>query len=104
MDNNNNKSGNNFFSGFLLGVLVGGVIVFILGTKKGKKLLEAISEEGKENIASILNKASKIDNWDEESDDEEVMSGGEFKEKNNPIEMVKPKIRRFFRGVSKRVN
>lgn len=108
MNNNNNPTagsgqGNNFFSGFLLGVLVGGVIVFILGTKKGKKLLEAISEEGKENISSILDKASKIDNWDEESE-EPPMSGEEVKGKENPIEAVKPKIRRFFRGVSKRVN
>ncbi len=50
---NNNSSGNGFTSGFLFGALIGAGVVFFLGTKKGKKLLKTITEEGLEGIAEI---------------------------------------------------
>mgnify|MGYP001588353409 CR=1 FL=1 len=55
-----------FFGGFLLGLLVGAAVVFLLGTKKGKRLLKAISEEGIDNISNILDEASKTEDLDEE--------------------------------------
>ena len=97
MENNpstSSEQGNKFVNGFLLGALVGAGVVFFLGTEKGKKLLKAISEEGAENISSILEAAQKFENPDE-MDDEDVPG---------PIEAVKPKVKRFFRGVSKRFN
>ena len=48
MENNNHKSGGNFFSGFLLGALVGAGLVFLFGTEKGKKVLKAIGH--RENV------------------------------------------------------
>lgn len=104
MDNNNN-SGNNFLSGFLLGALIGAAVVFLLGTKKGKRLLKAISEEGIDNISNILDGANKTEDLDEVSGDkkEDILPKREFAVKENPIER-KPKVRRFFKGISRHLN
>lgn len=108
MDSNSNKSGNNFFSGFLLGALVGGALVFLLATKKGKKILETISEKGLDNISNILEEADKTADLDEVREEkEEITPKREIavKEaiKEKSIE-EKPKVRRFFRGISRRLN
>ena len=116
------SEGGKFFNGFLLGLLVGAALVFLFGTKKGKKLLKAISEEGAENISNILEKADKSANLKDEELDEIVEKPsftslspqasdghgkpegqGEFAVKETAIE-EKPKVRRFFRGISRRVN
>lgn len=105
MENDNRSSGNNFFSGFLLGALVGAAIVFLLGTKKGKKILKAISEEGSENITNLLNKIDKsVDLQEEvfEEDDDVILSENTSAEEN--VVKEKPKVKRFFRGISKRAN
>ena len=105
-NNNNNNSGNNFFSGFLIGALVGAAIVFLLGTKKGKKLLKAISEDGVDNISNLLEEANETEDLDEVMEDKpkkHFTSKREFSIKEPPIE-EKPKVRRFFRGISRRVN
>jgi hypothetical protein len=87
-------------------------VVFLLATKKGKKLLKAISEEGVDNISNILEKADKAVNLPDEDLDEIVEKPpnarasegqGEFAIKEKSIE-DKPKVRRFFRGISRRVN
>lgn len=111
---NNNRSGNNFFSGFILGALVGAAVVFLLGTKTGKKILKAISEEGSENIANLLNKINKsVDLQDEVFEDDPIFADasvdksagkGNKTEKRVVIE-EKPRVtRRFFRGISRHVN
>lgn len=47
--------GNGRFSdGFLLGALIGGAAVFLLGTKKGNKILKSITEEGLDGITEII--------------------------------------------------
>lgn len=119
MENNNNKSGGNFFSGFLLGTLVGAGLVFLFGTEKGKKVLKAISEEGAENISNILDKIDKsVDLPDESLEDPSFASTfakatvdkkasagkGSNDEEEILIKNDKSKTRRFFRGISKRVN
>ena len=105
MDNNSN-SNNNFFSGFLLGLLVGAAVVFLLGTKKGKKLLKAISEDGVDNISNFLKEANKTEDSDEVLEDKpkkHFTPKREFSMRETSIE-EKPKVRRFFRGISRRVN
>lgn len=105
MDSNNNQTDGKFFNGFLLGALVGAFVVFLLGTKKGKKLLKAISQDGIDNIANILDEAGKS----EEERDKSEGQGKDFAQereiaiKEESIE-EKPKVRRFFRGISRRVN
>lgn len=106
---NNNRSNNNFFSGFLLGALIGAAIALLLVTKKGKKILKAISEEGEGKISNILNKIEKSVDLEDEileaSDDEEIETSAPRREvvKKTVIE-DKPKVRRFFRGVSRHAN
>lgn len=107
MDNNNptESSGQGkFFNGFLLGLLVGAAVVFLLGTKKGKKLLKAISEEGIDNISNILEEAEKTEGLDEAEGEHKKNFTPKrefiFKEKS----FEKPKARRFFRGISRHVN
>ena len=105
MDNsNNNKSGNNFFGGFLFGVLVGAAIVFLLATKKGKKILKAISDDGLDNISNILEKANKATGLDEMYDEEEepVPQRQIIAVKKTAEEQ--PKTRRFFKGISRHLN
>lgn len=112
MENNNNKSGNNFFSGFLLGALVGAAIVLLLVTKKGKKILKAISEEGEGKISNILNKIENSVDLDEIAEEEPSFSPAAGKEESLPQKKFitkeavedKPRIRRFFRGISHHVN
>lgn len=108
MDNNptdGSGHGSNFFSGFLLGALVGAGIVFLFGTKKGKKLLKIISEKGADNISNILEKAEKtadLAEIHEEDGDEDVVPKRELAVKETVEE--KPKARRFFKGISRHLN
>ena len=105
MDNNNGKSNNNFLSGFILGALIGGAIVFLLGTEKGKKILKAISDEGLDNLSDILEKADKAANLDEvfeEEEGQEISPKTELIVKEASDDRHKPK--RFFRGISRHLN
>ena len=103
-NNNNNNSGNNFFSGFLLGALIGAAVVFLLGTKKGKRIWKAISEEGIDNISNILDEANNSQDSQDEAleEKEKVVPKREIAFKTKTIE--NPKVRRFFRGISRHVN
>lgn len=63
---NNNRNGN-FWIGFFLGGLIGGFIIFVLGTKEGKKLAERIvdkaelyEEELEENVAKLQKKGEDL--------------------------------------------
>lgn len=101
MDNNNGKSGGNFLGGFLLGFLIGGLVVFLLGTKKGKKILKTISEEGLDNLSNILEKTDGAGDLDEVyEEEEEAMPKGQSITK----ESIGKKTKRFFKGVSRRLN
>jgi len=112
MDNNNNKSGNNFFSGLLLGAIIGATIALLLVTKKGKKILKAISEEGEGKISNILNKIENSVDLDEITEEEPAFSPAAEKEENllqkqfiaKETVKEKPKTRRLFRGISRHVN
>ena len=57
-----------FFNGFLIGLILGAAIVFLLGTKRGKKILKTISEEGLENLSSALERLE-----DEEMEDQDFV-------------------------------
>lgn len=110
MENNNPSAGsgrgNNFLSGFLLGALVGAGIVFLFGTKKGKKILKAISEEGEGKISNILNKIeNSVDLEDEFEDEEKIETIAPKREIAKKVVVEeRPKARRFFRGISRHLN
>jgi len=104
MENNNLSTnsghGNNFFSGFLLGILVGGFVVFLLGTKKGKKLLKTISEEGLDNLSNVLEKAETTADLEEVYEEEETAPKKQVTLKKD----IDDKPKRFFRGISRHSN
>jgi len=49
-----NREGGRFSDGLLLGILIGGAIVFLLGTEKGKRVLKLLTSEGESAIEGIL--------------------------------------------------
>jgi hypothetical protein len=101
--NNNDKAGNNSSGGFLLGVLVGAAIVFLLGTEKGKRILKIISEKGVNNISNMLEEAGRSAGLDEIAEEESEVSLEEnLTTKENAED--KPKVKRFFRGISRHLN
>lgn len=53
MDDNNNSSGNGFFTGFLIGAAIGAGAVFLLKTESGKKLVKTITDSGMEGLSEI---------------------------------------------------
>jgi len=103
MNNDTNRSSGNFFSGFMIGALIGATVVFLLGTKKGKKILKAISEEGLDNISNIIEKVDKEINLDEVYEEEKNVIPKKQAVLEETIEQ-KPKTKRFFRGISRHLN
>lgn len=53
MSDNHSSGG----GGFVFGLVIGGAIVFLLGTDKGRKILKSLTEEGFGEISNILEKA-----------------------------------------------
>ncbi len=49
MGNNNGR----FMDGLLFGALLGGAAVFLLGTKKGNRLLKILTEEGLDSLEEL---------------------------------------------------
>ena len=113
------KQGGGLSSGFLLGVVVGVIITLLLTTKRGKRILKLITEEG----------MSKLSNWEdlfrdaveeyqtkpaepklppvdlssaEEQEDEETVESApvEEEEMKHVEKKEQPKtIKRFFKGI-----
>lgn len=113
MSNNGSRNGGSFFNGFLWGAILGGGLVFLLGTKKGKQLLKVITERGLEGISEI---SDLIEDIEEEKEIREVpvktiKSNGvhhssiEHVSVHVPSESLVSKIKkpvRFFKGIPKR--
>ena len=109
-NSNSGQGGGKFINGFLLGALIGAGVVFLLGTKKGKKLLKNLSEDGLGNITDILEQAGELED-DElgETEGASVTESNSAEAKEVKSEMKypvqakteetpkKPLVRRFFR-------
>ncbi len=54
-----NNSNGHFSQGFLLGALVGGAEIFLLGTKKGNKILKTLTEDGFEGLTNLIEEFEK---------------------------------------------
>src|SRR3989344_7849046 len=100
---NNNK----FLDGVLWGLLIGGVGVFLFGTKKGNKVLKTITEEGTAGLNKVLEDIeSAAENIEDEADSDIVQTkkeeiGNTFSD--NHLKDIselkeKPKVRRFFKS------
>ena len=92
MSNNNNSQHHNggFANGFLFGLVVGAALVFLLATKKGRRILKLISEEGFDNLADIVDEYTRED---EEEIEIDQTKNGELKQEA----AVKKAKKRFFR-------
>ena len=64
-------------NGFLWGLIIGGLIVFLLVTKKGRRILKAISEEGFEKLGEYvdIDKLSTLKQSFEDEVDEDEFEG-----------------------------
>lgn len=67
MNNHDSK----FSTGFMIGLLIGGGLVFLLGTKTGKNLLKIVSEQGLDGLLNLLEEYD-LDDLIEVEEDEEV--------------------------------
>lgn len=100
----NNNSGNKFFSGFLWGAIIGGGLVFLLSTKKGKKLLQLISDKGLEGLSSLISDNEILnDEYDEDEDLAESDKKVNEEANKNTNHNGETKIKRFFKGISKKI-
>ena len=91
----NNQKGNTFFNGFLWGALLGAGVVFLVGTKKGKKLLEVLTKEGLEGVSQL---GDMIDNLSEEENyQKEEEPEAKTEEPQTESHALKNNTRRFFR-------
>ncbi|MDO8639819.1 MAG: hypothetical protein Q7R53_02740 [bacterium] len=119
---NNNNHGGGFLNGLLWGAVIGGGLVFLLGTKKGKKIIKVVSE-GLGDVSDIgkLLEEDEIEDYEEEpvsltkkrQEKTSASSNGEYKsasseesieedlEKPQP-ESVNSSPHRLFRGIPRR--
>lgn len=81
----NKNENNNFWFGFLLGLLFGSAVLFFLGTKKGKKFIGKILEKT-ENLEENLGKKKA----DKKTSEEDLLKSAE-KIKKKVAEMAKDK-------------
>jgi hypothetical protein len=95
-----------FSNGFMLGVIVGGLIVFLWGTKTGKNILKIISEEGLEGLGNLVEEYGLDEALDEESFDDASPSAEASGDRQDSegqateapeTESQKPLKRRFFK-------
>lgn len=113
MNNTQQDTGGKFFNGLVVGVIIGVAFMFLLSTKKGKKILKMLTEEGLEGVSSI--EELLMDGGDEEVYEEVVEEEKEEKEEphtnghvqthhEQPVHATPKitKVRRFFRGLPKR--
>jgi gas vesicle protein len=95
------SAGGNFSNGFLLGVVVGAIIVFLLATKKGKKIIQTLTENGFEGVSDLTD---MLLDEDEELEEEEyaaegpspVSSASVHKEQKAVVKSSHP-VKRFFK-------
>lgn len=93
-------------NGFLMGAILGGAIVYLVGTPKGRRILKEVSEHGVE----FLEKVESIEDlanlqWDDlEEDQYEVSERPVSRQASNvSSSMSRPtSSRRFFKGVKRK--
>lgn len=84
---NNQDNHNPHHTGFWLGVIVGAAIVFLIATKKGKRILKLISEEGMEKLTRMV-EDREIEEEDTAFEEPLIKTNGEE---------LSPKKKRFFK-------
>lgn len=92
---------NKFIDGFIWGLLLGGGAVFLLGTKKGNKLLKIITEEGSGTLNEIIKEVEEVSE-DMGFTEEPKNTQGSLKHSEKEEESHEnTKVRRFFKASKK---
>ncbi len=109
MEKNNHK-GPGFMNGLFLGIIIGAAIVFLIGTKKGKKILKMLTESGIEGVSDLEEMLSE---QEDEGDYEQEYSAEGEELTPTPIQTVHREevkqaihrpLKRFFRGIKKNIH
>lgn len=105
MTNNANQHNSRFADGVLLGILLGGAAVFLLGTKKGNRILKILTEQGLEGFSEIAkeieNEAKKETKVQLKKVEDKIEDFGESIVVLDPVvEAQKSSAKRFFRKPS----
>ncbi|MCL5432761.1 MAG: hypothetical protein M1524_01430 [Patescibacteria group bacterium] len=109
--NQKQKSGNNFFNGFIWGAVIGAGICYFFTTKTGKKLLKKLTTDGLEGVTEVTNlikeevrhaEEPQISEDFEEEAEEEIKTNGHAKNNGSPIRKITTSTKRFFKGIPKR--
>jgi len=102
MNNNNQHHSNSFANGFLFGLIIGAAAVFLLATKKGRKILKLISVEGLDSLTNIVEEytsdAEKEDIEEDVQEEESDEVSPSVAEEAVPVKKLK---KRFFRRSTK---
>lgn len=100
------KTNSGFGSGLLVGMIIGAVIVLLFTTRKGRKILRAMREDGFDKIAHWEKILDELDLDTELGDDDYLtqMKKKSFLHKVDeaPRQKVKPAMQRLFRGITHR--
>lgn len=120
MNNGNSHSGNGFASGLLWGLIIGGALALLFSTKKGRKILKAITEGGLEGVADLEDLLEEVSGQDEyekpvikkkvhpvsvppaNSEEATTESSENGQASESTISRIKSTGKRFFRGVPRR--
>ncbi|HSD98518.1 MAG TPA: hypothetical protein VLB73_02340 [Patescibacteria group bacterium] len=94
--------GGGFVNGFVLGLLVGAGIVFLLGTSKGKKILQMLLDQVEENtaISELLEMPEDDDEFVADMEEDMPVKAKVIEQK--PQRAV-AKVKRFFKGAPKKM-
>lgn len=94
MDRQNEHHG--FLNGLLVGAILGALIMFLLGTDKGRRLLKAISEEGLENMSGLGDMLDS--NFVDDEEQEEIGANDAMPVKReSSVKKIHSNAKRFFR-------
>ena len=89
MEHNKNNHSNKFLDGFLWGFIIGGAVVFLIGTKKGKLLKQL--QKGMGGISDIIDGGlmdeEAEDDYEDVEDDVEDPSSAKASEGNGKVSM-----------------
>lgn len=100
--------GSSFVNGFVLGLLVGASLVFLLGTNKGKRILQMLLDQVEENtaISELLEMPEDEEGYvglEEEPEEEDEEVPVKSKKMEQKPQRAVAKVKRFFKGAPKKM-
>lgn len=90
------KNDNKFMTGFLWGVIIGGVCVYLLSTKKGKNILKELSDNGFDLLEQV---GEDVNEFDSSNQGEKPLPKSEV---GVSSESGSGLGRRFFKGIKRK--